>query len=83
MGHWNKSPRGAVDIPSLETFKARLDWDPEQPELVGGSLAPGRGLELEKRYCPSPHPPKPFCDSITFSIALLKVWGEEFKQIPL
>ncbi|KFV45609.1 hypothetical protein N341_12209, partial [Tyto alba] len=23
--HWNRLPRGVVDAPSLETFKARLD----------------------------------------------------------
>ncbi|KFV95494.1 hypothetical protein N326_03851, partial [Eurypyga helias] len=23
--HWNRLPRGAVDAPSLEVFKARLD----------------------------------------------------------
>ncbi|KFW70382.1 hypothetical protein AS28_03186, partial [Pygoscelis adeliae] len=23
--HWNRLPRGAVDAPSLETFKVRLD----------------------------------------------------------
>ena len=23
--HWNRLPRGAVDVPSLEVFKARLD----------------------------------------------------------
>ncbi|KFZ45849.1 hypothetical protein N321_03506, partial [Antrostomus carolinensis] len=25
VGHWNRLPRGAVDVPSLEAFKARLD----------------------------------------------------------
>jgi len=25
MRYWNRLPRGAVDAPSLEVFKARLD----------------------------------------------------------
>jgi len=25
MKHWNRLPRGVVDAPSLEIFKARLD----------------------------------------------------------
>jgi len=24
--HWHRLPREVVDAPSLETFKARLDW---------------------------------------------------------
>lgn len=25
MRHWNRSPTGIIDVPSLETFKVRLD----------------------------------------------------------
>jgi len=37
-------PREAVDAPSLEALKVRLDGGPEQPELVGSISAYGRGL---------------------------------------
>jgi len=41
--HWNRLPRAAVDVPSLEVFKARLDgalsnlvwWKVSLP-MVGG-----------------------------------------------
>ena len=32
--HWNKLPREAVDAPSLEAFKARLDGALGQPHLL-------------------------------------------------
>lgn len=37
---WNRLPREGVDVPSLEAFKARLN---EQPDLVDGSPAHGKG----------------------------------------
>ncbi|WP_237584459.1 hypothetical protein, partial [Salmonella sp. gx-f5] len=39
--HWNKMPEEAVDAPSLEVFKARLDG--QQPDLVESVSACGRG----------------------------------------
>jgi len=39
--HWHKLPREAVDAPSLEVLKARLDG-PWAAELLGGSPAYGR-----------------------------------------
>ena len=43
---WNKLPREAVDVPSLEV--PRPGWmGPWAAELVGGSCAYGRGLELD------------------------------------
>jgi len=43
--HWNMLPREAVAAPSLAVFKARLDGAFEQPGLVEGVPAHGRGLE--------------------------------------
>ena len=43
--HWNRFPRKAVDAPSLEVFKTRLDGA-LSPGLVGGVPAHGGGLEL-------------------------------------
>lgn len=36
-----------MDAPSLEVIEARLDEEPEQPDLVGSISAHGMGLELE------------------------------------
>ena len=43
--HWNRLPKEAVDAPSLEAFKARLDVALEQPGLVVGDPAHSRGVE--------------------------------------
>jgi len=32
MKHWNRLPREVMDVPSLNTFKVRLDL--EQPDLA-------------------------------------------------
>jgi len=47
--HRSRLPREAVDAPSLEVFKSRLDG---QPNLMCGSPAHGRGLELDGLYSP-------------------------------
>ena len=41
--HWERLPGEAVDAPSLEVLKARLDGDFGQPGVVEGVLAHGRG----------------------------------------
>ena len=43
VGHWHRLPRGVVDAPSLEVFKARLDGALSSLE---GVSAHGRGIEL-------------------------------------
>ena len=47
--HWNRLPKEAVDAPSLEAFKARLDGPPGS--LVQGAVSLGVGgsgeLELD------------------------------------
>jgi len=43
--HWHRLPGEAMDAPSLELFKARLEWGPGQPDLVGYSPAFGMGVK--------------------------------------
>lgn len=45
--HWNGLPGEAVDAPSLESFRARLDGALGKPDLVVGNSAHGKGLELD------------------------------------
>ena len=45
--HWNKLPREAVDAPSLEAFKARLDGALGQPHLLVAALLMAERLELD------------------------------------
>jgi len=47
LWHWHRLPREAVAAPSLAGFKARLDGGFEQPGLVEGAPAHGRGLERD------------------------------------
>ena len=61
--HWNRLPKEAVDAPSLEAFKARLDvalgslvWWLVTLHIAGG-LKPDE-------HC-GPFQPKPFYDSLT------------------
>jgi len=46
--HWHRLPRAAVAAPSLAVFKARfkVGWSSEQPGLVEGVPAYGRGVGI-------------------------------------
>jgi len=54
--YWNRLPREAVDAPSLQAFKARLDGAPGQRDLMGGSSAHERkvGTGLSLRFSLTP-----------------------------
>lgn len=58
---WHKMPREAVDVQSLEAFKARLEQAMEQTGLVVGVSAHGRGVETRWSLRSLP---KPFWDSV-------------------
>ena len=45
--HWHRLPRGAVDAPSLEVFKARLDGAVSNLVWWEVSLPMAGGLELD------------------------------------
>jgi len=61
--HWHRLPREAVDAPSLEAFKARLDGarPGEQPGLEGSVPAYSPWLELDDLRGPAQ--PKQFYSS--------------------
>ena len=59
---WSRMPKEAVDAPSLEAFKARLDVALRQPGLMVGDPAHSRGLEHDD-HC-GPFQPRPFYDSM-------------------
>jgi len=42
--YWHRLPREVPDVPSLAVFRARLDGAFEQPGLVEGVPAHGRGV---------------------------------------
>ena len=69
--HWNRLPKEAVDAPSLEAFKARLDvalgsllWWLATLHIVGG-------LKLDD-HC-GPFQPRPFYDSMSFTCLANKI----------
>ena len=60
--HWNRLPKEAVDAPSLEALKARLDVALGSLVWWLATLHIAGGLKLED-HC-SPFQPRPFYDSI-------------------
>jgi len=60
--HWNRLPKEAVDAPSLEAFKARLDVALGSLLWWLGTLHIAGGLEL-KEHC-GPFQSRPFYDSM-------------------
>jgi len=60
--HWNRLPKEAVDVPSLEAFKARLDVALGSPVWWLATLHIAGRLKLDG-HC-GPFQPRPFCDSM-------------------
>jgi len=67
--HWNKLPQEAVDAPSLEAFKARLDVALGSLVWWLATLHIAGGLKLDD-HC-GPFQPRPFCDSMICLILML------------
>ena len=60
--HWNRLPKEAVDAPSLEAFKARLDVALGSLVWWLATLHTAGGLKLDDHR--APFQPRPFCDSM-------------------
>ena len=60
--HWNRLPREAVDVPSLEVFKARLDGALNNLLWWKVLLPMARGLETDDLL--GSFQLKPFYDSV-------------------
>jgi len=63
MTHWNRLPKEAVDAPSLEAFKARLDVALGSLVWWLATLPVEGGLKLND-HC-GPFQPRPFHGSLT------------------
>jgi len=66
--HWNRLPKEAVDAPSLEAFKARLDVALRSLVWWLVTLHIAGGLKLND-HC-GPFQPRAFYDSVIISIML-------------
>jgi len=66
--HWNRLPKEAVDAPSLEAFKARLDVALGSLVCWLVTLHIAGGLKLHDHY--GPFQPRPFYDSMVGLLVL-------------
>ena len=65
--HWNRLPKEAVDAPSLQAFKARLDVALGSLGWQLATLHTAEGLKLDEHR--GPFQPRAFCDSLILSVA--------------
>ena len=77
--HWNRLPKEAVDAPSLEAFKARLDVALGSLVWWLASLHIAGGLKLED-HC-GPFQPRPFYDSMIPSFWIIFLHEENLISI--
>ena len=66
MAHWNRLPKEAVDAPSPEAFKARLDVALGSLVYWLATLHIAGGLKLDD-HC-GPFQPRPFYDSVIITL---------------
>ena len=66
--HWNRLPKEAVDAPSLQAFKARLDVAPGSLVCWLATLHIAGGLKLDD-HC-GPFQSRSFYDSVTVEVGI-------------
>jgi len=72
--HWSRLPKEAVDAPSLEAFKARLDVALGSLVWWLATLHIGGGLKLNDHY--GPFQPRPFYDYLCVYVTPANIGGE-------
>ena len=80
--HWNRLPKEAVDAPSLEAFKARLDVALGSLVCWLATLHVAGGLKPDE-HC-GPFQPRPFYDSMIHEVSndIHKGKSNNSKRIP-
>ena len=79
--HWNRLPKEAVDAPSLQAFKARLDVALGSLVWWLATLHIAGGLKLDD-HCGS-FQPRSFCDSFYDLLVYLLCLAEPVKSHPV